>query len=185
MVACSPSSLIFEKVDIPEEGLNISICEAPSSFLYNNCDFKLENSIKVNGRLILMDEVAQFKGKVATSFVLTCARCLVDFDFFIQSDIDVNFLPKNNETTEEELELKSNDLDIYYYDKLKINLFKPIWDQIVISIPIKPLCDINCVGLCSHCGQNLNKKKCGCIEHFTVDPRLAPLEKLKHLKENQ
>jgi uncharacterized protein len=46
-----------------------------------------------------------------------------------------------------------------------------------LAIPIKHLCDLECKGLCPHCGVNLNEETCQC-EEVHVDPRLAPLKEL-------
>lgn len=182
-MSSSASAMIFEKQDIPEEGLDVELCEDPFCFIFENCDFNLNDSVKVKGRLTLAGELVYFRGKIAASIILTCARCLKDFNSSIKTAMQVDFLPTENKPKEEETELETSDLDIYYYDNAKINLFEPVRDQLVISIPIKPLCNVNCGGLCPRCGQNLNEKKCNCPDDLKIDPRLAPLEKLKHLKE--
>ncbi len=185
MASNNASALIFEKQDIPEEGLDINLCADPSCFVFDNCDLKLNDSAKIKGRLTLAGGLVYFRGDIAASIILTCARCLKDFNSYIQSVVRIDFLPKENAPKEEEIELEPSDLDTYYYENARINLLEPVRDQLVISIPIKPLCDINCAGLCPHCGQNLNEKKCGCSDDLGIDPRLEPLKKLKHLKEKK
>lgn len=185
MVSNNAPSMVFEKQDIPEEGLNIDLSEDSSCFVFENSNYQLENSVKTKGSLTFKGELVYFRGKIEASIMLTCARCLKSFNCPLQTALHVDFLPRKNEPKEEELELEPTDLDIYYYDNLKISLFEPVRDQLIISIPIKPLCNIDCAGLCSHCGQNLNEKKCNCPEILKIDPRMAPLKKLKHLKERQ
>ena len=179
MVSSNAPAMIFEKQDIPEEGLDIVLSEDPSCFVFENCGFKLNDFIKIKGRLTFTGELVYFRGEIAASIILICARCLKNFNLFIQSAVQVDFLPAENKAKEEEIELKSSDLNVYYYHNVKISLFEPVRDLLIISIPIKPLCEINCAGLCSHCGQNLNEKKCKCPDDLKVDPRLAPLKKLK------
>ena len=185
MASGNSSVLIFEKQDIPEEGFDIDLCEDSSCFVFENCDFMLNDYVKIKGHLTLSGDLIYLRGKIAASIVLTCGRCLKEYNFSIQTALQVDFLPGENKPKEEEIELEPSDLDIYYYDNIKINLFDPVRDQLLISIPIKPLCNINCAGLCSCCGQNLNEKKCTCSVLFKIDPRLVPLEKLKSLKEKQ
>jgi uncharacterized protein len=50
-------------------------------------------------------------------------------------------------------------------------------EQILLSIPISPLCRPDCRGLCSQCGQDLNNGTCDC-QQLTGDPRLAALRDL-------
>ncbi len=182
-MSSSTSAMIFEKQDIPDKGLNVDLCGDPSCFVFENCDFKVNDSVKIKGRLTLAGELVSFRGEIAALIILTCARCLKYFNSLIKTTIQVDFLPNEKKPGEEEIELQTSDLDYYYYDNVNISLFEPVRDQLIISIPIKPLCNVNCSGLCPFCGQNLNEKKCKCPDDIKVDPRLAPLEKLKHLKE--
>ena len=59
----SVSAMIFEKQDIPEEGLNVDLCEYPSCFVFEKCDFNLNDSVKIKGRLTLAGELVYFKGE--------------------------------------------------------------------------------------------------------------------------
>ena len=80
--------------------------------------------------------------------------------------------------SQEELELSADDLDFAYYEEDTIDLDVLVFEQVLLQIPIKPLCKDDCKGLCPHCGINLNVASCGCkSEDF--DERLAVLKKFK------
>lgn len=49
---------------------------------------------------------------------------------------------------------------------------------ILVSLPMKLLCDIACSGLCHRCGRDLNEGDCGC-DTSSPDPRLAVLESIR------
>jgi uncharacterized protein len=49
---------------------------------------------------------------------------------------------------------------------------------LTLELPLNPVCDEDCKGLCSHCGQDLNTGVCGCVEE-NVDPRWAALSALR------
>ena len=53
-----------------------------------------------------------------------------------------------------------------------------LWEQYLLALPVKPLCDENCQGLCPRCGAPLRDGPCGCSEE-SGDPRLAVLKNLK------
>ena len=53
-----------------------------------------------------------------------------------------------------------------------------VQEQVIMAIPMQPLCREDCRGLCPGCGANLNLEKCRCRPD-DVDPRLAILKKLK------
>ena len=51
-------------------------------------------------------------------------------------------------------------------------------EQIILMMPLKPLCDETCKGLCPRCGANLNREACTCSTD-TVNSPFAVLAKLK------
>ena len=74
--------------------------------------------------------------------------------------------------------LQAEELEISYYQGDFIDLTPIICEQIILQIPIKPLCSEECKGLCPHCGINMNVASCSCHLEF-VDPRLAVLKNIK------
>jgi uncharacterized protein len=50
-------------------------------------------------------------------------------------------------------------------------------ENVLLNLPLQPLCRADCRGLCPHCGVNLNESSCGC-QVQEDDPRLAPLQHL-------
>ena len=58
-----------------------------------------------------------------------------------------------------------------------VDLIDLMREQFVLALPMKPLCEEACKGLCAVCGTNLNKTQCGCAPKWE-DPRLAPLKSL-------
>ena len=71
------------------------------------------------------------------------------------------------------------DLSEYeYMEKNRIEIDRLAREVVVISLPMKSLCDENCEGLCPVCGIDLNNSECDC-EKAQVDPRLDILKGLK------
>lgn len=54
---------------------------------------------------------------------------------------------------EEELEGDLDEVDILYVEGDQANLEIPILDAIILSLPVNPLCDEECLGLCPDCGE--------------------------------
>jgi len=59
-----------------------------------------------------------------------------------------------------------------------IDLQPFIYDQVVLAIPMQPLCRPECAGLCPVCGSNRNEVSCTC-EVAEIDPRFALLKQLQ------
>jgi uncharacterized protein len=102
------------------------------------------------------------RGSVTSVLSLTCARCLTSFSYGIDADLDIELAPKNTAPDANEVELKSEELDIYYYDGEELDIDDYVYEEVILNLPIKALCSETCKGLCPSCGKNLNSEDCRC-----------------------
>jgi uncharacterized protein len=139
-------------------------------------DFTLE-TIDVVCSVRRMKETVFIEGNVATSVAAPCCRCLEMTRLPVSAAFRYTFCPPPADP-QEEWELTAEDLDFAYYEEDTIDLDMLIFEQIMLQIPVKPLCGESCRGLCPHCGINLNTASCHCrAEAF--DERLTVLKKFK------
>ena len=117
-------------------------------------------------------------GTVRTELELPCGRCLEPFRMPFEGAIDVRYLPASEMSAEDEREVAEEDLDTSYYRDDQIDLNELLREQFYLALPMKPLCQEGCAGLCPQCGTNLNTGTCQCTSQWE-DPRLAPLKELK------
>lgn len=73
--------------------------------------------------------------------------------------------------------LKADELAVSFYQDERIDLSQMTLEQIVLALPMKPLCKADCRGLCPECGANRNTTRCACAPEDT-DPRWATLKTL-------
>ncbi len=98
-----------------------------------------------------------------------CARCLATFALTLKFKLEELFYyPPSN---------ISNPADYIITEDGLLDLVEPMREQIVLNIPMNPLCKPDCRGFCNHCGENLNLKECHCKDEL-IDPRLAALQDL-------
>ena len=174
-----PAGLWIDIEDIGDEGLNVDFIKNPSYFDFSDRDFKIVKDVTMNCTLTRCDGDIYLNGKFLTVVELTCSRCIDNFTDEISAEFSAEYLPEKGESSnKEELELMESDLNVSYYTGDSIDILPTVRDQILLSISIKPLCKENCLGLCPHCGQNLNISKCNCKED-DIDERLAVLKKIK------
>jgi uncharacterized protein len=105
------------------------------------------------------------RGEVRYSADLSCARCLDPYPVATVSPFAVRFRPRPAASTLEEdleIEIGEEDLDVEHYTERSVSLKDLAAEQIHLSIPMKPLCDEDCLGLCPTCGTNLNREPCSC-----------------------
>lgn len=103
----------------------------------------------------------------------TCARCLeaVEGVFVLEFERTV---AAEGAITEEQLE---ENLDSYVMIRDgKLDVDEPLREELLISFPMRLLCDEDCPGLCPKCGKPLREGDCGCPTK-EIDSRLAVLQK--------
>jgi uncharacterized protein len=61
----------------------------------------------------------------------------------------------------------------YALDPEELDLEPIVHDVCILELPLAPLCDEGCLGLCPDCGANRNLEPCSCSPF--VDSRFAPL----------
>jgi uncharacterized protein len=113
------------------------------------------------------------KGKIKTLLSFVCSRCLVPFEFPVDSQFDLVYLPEEFEVAKEELD--NDDMNTSFYYSRKIDLKEVVLEQLNLTFPVKPLCSEACQGICPVCGKNINNGDCSCVTKDS-DSRL---EKLK------
>ena len=119
-------------------------------------------------------------GTVQGELEFDCSRCLEPFRLPIDASFDLRYLPASEASTEPEREMADEDLETSYYRENQIDLNELLREQFYLALPMKPLCEEACRGLCPHCGTNLNQESCDCVSRWE-DPRLAALRTLGKL----
>ena len=122
-------------------------------------------------------------GRVKTTLELPCGRCLEPFEWPVDAEFDLRYLPHTAPAAVQakaagEHEVEDDDLTTTFYENDQIDLGQLIQEQFYLSLPMKPLHRDDCKGLCPSCGANLNETTCDCQSGWE-DPRLAPLKALK------
>lgn len=177
-------SLKINVVTIPEEGLNIDFSGDTKWFQEsfpesNELGFTLQK-VEVTFNITRASSTVFIKGGLSATLNLACSRCLEDVMLPVSGDFAYTMEPKKPENREE-VELEAEELEISYYEGDFIDLAPIIYEQVILQIPLKPLCSEDCKGLCPRCGTNLNLSSCNCNLEV-IDERLAALKnfKIKH-----
>lgn len=120
------------------------------------------------------------EGSASFTADLNCSRCLEPYPFANNSTFHVRFRPRPEVSEEnEEIEITDKEeLDVEFYSERSIPLRDLALEQIQLSIPMKPLCDESCLGLCPNCGSNRAREGCTC-EASMVDDRWDALKGIR------
>ena len=123
-------------------------------------------------------------GQVQSRLELACSRCLEPFELPVDASFDLRYLPVTEASNEADREVAEDDLETSYYRDDQIDLNELMREQFYLVLPMKPLCQADCRGLCTQCGTNLNAGSCDCAPAWE-DPRLAPLKGLGRSRDSK
>jgi uncharacterized protein len=121
--------------------------------------------------------VFRVQGRATTRLMLECGRCLDAMEVPVDARFELRYVPQEQNRGEDEREIAEDDLTTAFYREGTLDVVDMLREQFQLALPMKPLCDEACRGLCPECGANLNRANCGC-EPKWVDPRLEPLKAL-------
>jgi uncharacterized protein len=158
--------------DIPDQGLDIAYEEEPRllDLVAENVGF--EEKIAIRGRLSKAEETVSLSGWLTARLILACSRCAKDFTFPLYLELATQFLPLVQASTAKPGE-GPQDIEedyLHFYRGQSVLLDDFIREEVILAIPMQPLCDPNCKGLCSRCGQDLNIAACSCPQEEAASP---------------
>jgi uncharacterized protein len=105
------------------------------------------------------------KGSFSCQTQLTCGRCLAFFPHSAAFSVEEMFYPSIDILTGLPQALPEEDTSSNFtIDEHHIlDTSEMIRQYCLLAIPLKPLCRVDCAGLCPDCGANLNENKCQCV----------------------
>ena len=130
------------------------------------------------GQVTYADPAFHFKARLGYEQTLTCNRCLKLVEEKVASDIELMIFASAPKPTSGEHELHEQDLGVLYLPDEVLETEPIMLEQLLLNLPMKPLCREDCAGLCLTCGADLNLGPCGC-EQKVVDPRWGSLAALR------
>jgi uncharacterized protein len=140
-----------------------------------NSGFRFLGPAEIAVTLRKVDGGLKIMGSVECRLALNCGRCLEEFTFPLSTELDVELAPKALMPSENELELKFGEMDVEYFEGDEIDLAQVVYEEVLLNIPMGPLCGEECRGLCGVCGKNRNYEPCTC----ETGPATVLAEKLK------
>jgi uncharacterized protein len=151
----------------------------------STCEFV--SPVRISLTLYRVNDMYRGEGSVETSVRFQCSRCLDDFVYPVYADFAFNFTSEPDSDLEPSLhgeyQIKAEQAGLVVFSDDEIDLTEPVQDQIIMVLPIQPLCRADCLGLCPQCGVNLNRETCHC-EKVPFNPKFQSLAMLKKNKSN-
>lgn len=145
-------------------------------------DLKLLSPVRVELKLVGTGNGGiVVTGSLGVEVELACSRCANAYSEHLDIDIEEMFLPSDSPELslgDESEEVEAEDLCVFPYDDDVIDISEVLRQNILASLPFRPLCREDCRGVCAGCGADLNVEECKCSEQKECDPRWEALKKL-------
>lgn len=103
---------------------------------------KFRSDLELKMRIYRITNALSVELNIKALLCSICSRCLDEFVWEFNKDARLNF-PLDSGTD-------------------FIDLDDGIREEVILDYPIKPLCKIDCKGLCLKCGKNKNEGGCNC-----------------------
>ena len=127
---------------IPAEGLYLKEKVKSAQLDLETDLIKFRPDLIIEARVQRITNALTVDLSIAAVMYADCSRCLKEFEWEIHKDVELVFSLETDTTF--------------------IDLDPSIREEVILDYPIKPLCEINCKGLCVKCGKNKNEGGCNC-----------------------
>ena len=125
-------------------------------------------------------------GSLNTNVELPCSRCLEASRIAISKPFDLFFRERDKAMfdEDEEIELNEKETRTAFFTGTQVVITDILREQILLALPMKALCRVDCKGLCPHCGINLNSGSCNC-SNDDFSPHMDTLLEVKRRLEQR
>ncbi len=170
---------------IRENGMQVEFALDPSqdeglSAVEKSGEARFRGPVAARLTLFPLSDTIEVRGELEVGLVLTCARCLAEFERDLHCDLFCAYAPRpaeRRQPTAGDLELSTDDVGLIFFEGRTIDTAEAVREEILAALPYRALCRPDCRGLCPRCGANLNLETCACAAE-RIDPRLADLARL-------
>lgn len=134
--------------------------------------FRFEGGVRLQ-RTAGHGEVVVVRGTATGVIGLECGRCLTSLRQPVTLEFEARYAdaahaprpeppssrPVRAEDDWEGVQLQREDLDVAFLPSgaTSLRMEDTVREQVLLEVPIRPLCDVACRGLCPACGQDLNE----------------------------
>jgi uncharacterized protein len=125
---------------------------------------RVAGQVDVTGRLEGLTDGIYMVARAEVPVHITCNRCLTDWEEDLNIEVRQLFAGEPDE-------------DGYGVSEHWIDTEGPIHDEVVLALPLAPVCRDDCKGICALCGADLNTAPCQGHE----DAESSPFAGLKDL----
>ena len=168
------ASLSFSVKDVPPEGTRIACVVGKEDLQLDERDPGIQDVLALTATIHADETNFLVEGELNGLLLHECVRCLESFatpaDLSFRAVYKDRSQRRSKEPEAVPGDSEREETDCHSVVEQRIELQEMLREQLILSIPMQPLCSEGCQGLCQVCGQNLNVQRCGCKEVKTESP---------------
>lgn len=127
---------------VPAEGLLLEEEIKPAELELETELIKFRSNLKIKAHVSRVISGLIVDLNMHSILSAACSRCLEEFEWQFNKDAQLSYPIDSSASF--------------------IDLGPEIREEIILDYPMKPLCSLNCKGLCAKCGKNKNEGGCNC-----------------------
>lgn len=117
------------------------------------------------------------KAAIHTAADFSCDRCTAPFSSPLDTAYRMHYLWNDEDASQYD----DAEVQIIPQGSSIIDITEDVRQTVLVAVPLKRLCREECLGLCPHCGKDLNDGPCDCRTEL-VDTRWEKLRELQNRK---
>jgi len=168
------ASLSFSVKDVPPEGTRVACVVGKEDLQLDESDPGIQDVLALTATSQAGETDFLVEGELNGLLLHECVRCLETFaspsDLSFRAVYQDSGRRRSKEVEAAPGDSRAEETDSHLVVEQRIELQEMLREQLILSIPMQPLCSEGCQGLCQVCGQNLNVQWCGCKEVKTESP---------------
>ncbi len=170
----------YKTKDIGAEGVDVHV-GITEAWLKAECpDLELKPSpegIVLSGRIERTGEDFLLRASLRGAFDTTCSRCLEPARLPIDLPLTLSYVEVDEASAEDDDD--EDEEGVVHFQGGVIDLAPQIRDELLLALPIGPLCREDCAGICPTCGGNRNLTPCDCDKRPNGTSKFGALAKIK------
>lgn len=166
----------------PAESSSFSGTYDPGVFPYGPDEYTAASPLAWHALISNVGGALLVSGSITGTVRTSCARCLEDAVMDVSGEVEGYFIIEGEGDAPDDMD--EDEFDILP-ESHQIDMEPLLHAAMLVDLPLVPLCDEECKGICSTCGANLNEGLCGCAADEDEGDGIAannPFAALKNLK---
>jgi uncharacterized protein len=178
-------AVIIDLDDLPTDRLLLEGSLAPGELDFSENGIRHAKPLDWSGFIERKGSNFRLFGEVVTELELECVRCLNPVRQTVRREFDLFFQQRESliYAEHEDIELEASETQTSFVTGSELPLNEIMQEQVLLALPMKPLCRADCRGLCAVCGIHLNEETCECSLPG-INPAFEVLREFKQQLEN-